>query len=104
MAYLKALVIGMGILIVVGIIFVAILITKKMTPTSAETTHLSITLPCNMTPSSFSIDESAIAFWDKSKNRILIFSRKNGQFLEEIILSFTQEGSSKNPRTLLGDQ
>ena len=93
MAYLKALVIGMGILIVVGIIFVAILITKKMTPTSAQTTHLSITLPRNVTPSSFSIDENTIGFWDKNKNRILFFSRKNGQFLEEVTLSITQEGS-----------
>ncbi len=86
MRFLKTLVIGMGMLIIVGVVFVAVLISKKMSSTSVQTPPLSITLPRGAVAGGFSHDETTLAVWDKTQNRIFIYNRKDGQLMQEVVL------------------
>ena len=90
--FLKTLVIGMGILIVVGVIVLAVLVAKKMNTPSAETSALSITLPADFSPDTFSHTPNTIGFWSKTQKKILIFSRKSGKLVKEIKIESAPSG------------
>ena len=92
MQFLKTLVIGMGILIVAGVIVLAVLVAKKMNTPSAETSALSITLPADFSPDTFSHTPNTIGFWSKTQKKILIFSRKSGKLVKEIKIESAPSG------------
>ena len=86
MGFLKVLVIGMGVLIVTGVVFVGVLISKKISPTSVLKPPLSITMPRGTLLSGVSHEENSIALWDQTQGRIFIYDRKQGHLIQEVLL------------------
>lgn len=84
MGFLKSLVIGMGVLIVAGLVFVAVLIGKRLNETSV--TALPISLADAETFIPVSATDDAVTLWSASKKEVRIISRKNGKTLQVILL------------------